>query len=364
MQMIIIRVISILLAVIPLMMAAFFLLVTFPRKLLVVQQDLRKLKVGGEAQIANSVSGPEPDIKELMDKYFSAFTLSLPALLLSILYITGFVLCDSFIDLHYNHAGTLLLFPNEFVLACRPVLYAFVGVYLFNLGNMVRRVYLADLNEQVFWGSLNRVLLTLGLALVVIKAQLPVGGEPALYFSIGFLSNIFLQWIIDSSLKVLNIGKPKQADLPLQMVRGINIWKEYRLEEEGIENVQNLATADVVDLVVRTHYNFRTLIDWIDQSILLSRLTDDQVQKFSAQAVALSAIDMAAASPDANDGDKTIANAIAQALGVNADLMTQTMNNLYEDRFVRDLWDLWQSGTERRVADPPLYRSRSAGQGS
>ena len=139
---------------------------------------------------------------------------------------------------------------------------------------------------------------------------------------------MFLQGILDSSLKLLNIGKPKQNDLPLQMVRGINIWKEYRLEEEGVENVQNLATADVVELAVKTHYNFRTLIDWIDQSILLARLTDDQVKKFSAQAVALSAIDLASASPDANGGDKTMANAIAQALDVNPDLLAQTMNNL------------------------------------
>jgi hypothetical protein len=86
-----------------------------------------------------------------MDKYFSAFTLSLPALLLSVLYVTGFIVCDSYIDLQYNHTGTLVLFPREFVLAMRPMLYAFAGVYLFNLGAMVRRVYLADLNEQVFW---------------------------------------------------------------------------------------------------------------------------------------------------------------------------------------------------------------------
>jgi hypothetical protein len=201
----------------------------------------------------------------------------------------------------------------------------------------------------------------LGLALVVIKANLPGSGEPGIYFSIGFLSNIFLQWIIDSSLKVLNIAKPKQNDLPLQMVRGINIWKEYRLEEEGIENVQNLATADVVDLAVKTHYNFRTLIDWVDQSILLARLTDEQVKKFADQAVALSAIDLASASPDANGGDKTIANAIATALGVDRDLMARTMNNLYEDRFVRDLWSLWQSGTEQ-LAAAPLSPAQGAGQ--
>jgi len=40
-------------------------------------------------------------------------------------------------------------------------------------------------------------------------------------------------------------------------------------QEEGIENVENLASADVVALAVRTHYNLRTLVDWIDKAILL-----------------------------------------------------------------------------------------------
>ena len=83
------------------------------------------------------------------------------------------------------------------------------------------------------------------------------------------------------------------------MVKGINMWKEYRLEEEGIENVQNLATADVTELTVRTHYNFRTLVDWIDQAILLTRLTGEQVKALASQATAVSAIEFAAASPNA-----------------------------------------------------------------
>ena len=81
----------------------------------------------------------------------------------------------------------------------------------------------------------------------------------------------------------MNVTKPSTEDLPLQMVKGINIWKAYRLEEEGIENVQNLATADVTELAVRTHYNFRTLIDWIDQSLLLVRLTSEQSKALSGQ---------------------------------------------------------------------------------
>ncbi|HEY6181995.1 MAG TPA: hypothetical protein VIW67_07105 [Terriglobales bacterium] len=344
MQMIIIRILSVVLACLPLLMATFFLLWTVPRKLLVVKQDLRKLSYGSHEVTPNSVVA-EPDVQELMDKYFGTFTLLLPALLLSFFYVAGFLLCDSFLTYQYNNDHSLSLFPVNFVIAARPVFYAFIGAYLFNLGTMVRRVYLSDLNEQVFWGSLNRILLTLGLAVVFLKIDLPGASESTIYFSIGFISNIFLEWLIEKSLKILNWSKPKQDDLPLQMIRGIDIWKEYRLEEEGIENVQNLATADVVELAVRTHYNFRTLIDWVDQAILLSRLTTDQAKKLSDQAVSLSAIDLAAASP-ASARDETIANAIADTIGVNKVLMSRTMNSLYEDRFVRDLWSLWQSKTE------------------
>jgi len=244
-------------------------------------------------------------------------------------------------------------FPKAFVIAARPALYAFIGVYLFNLGSIVRRIYLADLNEQVFWGAINRLWLSMGLALVVMKSGLLANipsSESSVYFAIGFLANIFLDWVLGNALKLLSLNKPKSEDLPLQMVKGINIWKEYRLEEEGIENVQNLATADVTELTIRTHYNFRTLIDWIDQAILLTRLTSDQVKVFAAQATAISAIELASASPKAT-GDSKVANALATKLSIDPDLMAATMDRLYEDEYVQDLWNLWQSGKEGGI--PP-----------
>jgi len=180
---------------------------------------------------------------------------------------------------------------------------------------------------------------------VIMKSGV-AGAKPWLYFSIGFLANIVLDWVLEKTLKLLDIGQPKQPELPLQMVRGINIWKEYRLEEESIENVQNLATADIVELVVRTHYNARTLIDWIDQAIILSRLTADQVKVLTSQATALSAIELAMAAPENNNGDRTFSDALASKLSIDPVLMAATLDRLYEDQYVRNLWELWQSGTE------------------
>ncbi|HEY6348601.1 MAG TPA: hypothetical protein VI636_04245 [Candidatus Angelobacter sp.] len=223
-----------------------------------------------------------------------------------------------------------------------PLLYAFIGVFLFNLGTMVRRLYLADINAQVFWGAVNRVLLSMGLALVVMKSGNLQNWGPAFYFSIGFLANIVLDWLLENALKLLNVRKQKQDDLPLQMVRGINYWKEYRLQEEAIEDTQNLSTADVLDLAVRTHYNARTLIDWIDQAIVLSRLTSDQVTILTEQAMGISAIELAMAAPTKNKGDKTFANALADKLKVDRVLMAATLDRLAEDHYVHTLWALWQ----------------------
>lgn len=355
-------IVSDILAFLPLLMAAFFLAFTLPRKIVSVKQDLAKLTYadGTKDQLSAAVAGrqggaskiaSENDIDVLAGKYFDKFSLLLPALLLTLFYGAGFATCDAYLNMHYN-SGSPWFFPPSFVDTARPLLYAFIGVYLFNLGNMVRRIYLADLNEQVFWGAINRLWLSMGLALVFLKVGVPKESESYAFFSVGFLANTFLDWILTNSLKFLNLGKPKSEDLPLQMVKGINIWKEYRLEEEGIENVQNLATADVTELTVRTHYNFRTLIDWIDQALLLTRLTSDQVKLLSGQATAISAIELAAASPKAS-GNTEVAEALARKLSVDPVLMVATLNRLYEDEYVQDLWNLWQSGKEGGTLPAP-----------
>ncbi|PYP82301.1 MAG: hypothetical protein DMG65_26620 [Candidatus Angelobacter sp. Gp1-AA117] len=325
-------------------MAMFFLNVTLERKIEAVKQDWRSLhsdnsKAGGNAGQDDQAGSSDP-IDLLVKKSYGGFTLSSPALLLTVFYAGWILLGDAYLNKNFS-SGETWFFPAKLVDRAAPMLYTFIGVYLFNLGSLIRRLYLADLNEQVFWGAINRLWLSLGLGLVVAKTF----SEPWLFFSIGFIANIVLEWVLEKSLKLLNVTKPSTEDLPLLMVKGINIWKTYRLEEEGIENVQNLATADVTELAVRTHYNFRTLIDWIDQSLLLVRLTSEQAKALSGQATSISAIELAAASPKAT-GNNSVANSLSTVLKVDPVLMGATMDRLYEDQCVQDLWNLWQKGKE------------------
>jgi hypothetical protein len=353
MHMSIIWVISVVLALLPLLMAGYFLQVTLERKKVAVKQDLGKLRANAFAQgtLGSSKIASDKDIDDLVDNFYRKSTLSLPALLLTTFYASAFILGDTYLNQKFN-SGVPWFFSKALIDIAAPVLYTFVGVYLFNLGNFIRRLYLGDLNEQVFWGAINRFWLSIGLSLVLQKANFPLASQPGIFFSIGFLANIVLDWVLDGTLKALNFNQPSSQDLPLRMVKGINIWKAYRLEEEGIENVQNLATADVTELTVRTHYNFRTLIDWIDQALLLVRLNADQAKILTSQATAISAIELAAASPRAA-GNDAVANALATALKIDPVLMGATMDRLYEDEYVQTLWNLWQSGEEGGTVPPP-----------
>lgn len=170
--------------------------------------------------------------------------------MLVLLYLPGFVLCLATLGKHPDW-----VFPADLLSSAKPIAFAFSGVYLFNLGSMVRRLYLSDLTEHVFWGSINRLLLSMGVAIVLASTVHFDGTKSAsMFFAIGFLANAFLQAVLKAGLRVGKASQSKTEDLPLQLVRGINIWKEYRLEEEGIEDIQNLATADVIDLAVKTDF--------------------------------------------------------------------------------------------------------------
>jgi hypothetical protein len=221
------------------------------------------------------------------------------------------------------------------------VVYTFLGAYLFNLGVIIRRLSLSDLNAQMLWGSVNRLVLATGLCLALKNVPVLVG-QPQLFFAIGFLSNLFLEALLNSAEKIASIRRTKRSDgMSLQMVRGIDFWKAHRLEEEGIEDVQNLATADVLELAVRTHYNLLTLLDWIDQAILICRFRA-KTCKLEQAGLNISAVDLAWSSPRYR-GDRFVAEGIAKTLGLELEFVIAQMDSLYEDQSVRNLWVLWQT---------------------
>jgi hypothetical protein len=116
------------------------------------------------------------------------------------------------------------------------------------------------------------------VALLTWTVDLGLADEPLSYrYTLAFVIGVFpdvgwkaLQTLIKLPLRGL-VRSLRQA-YPLSDLDGLNVWYEARLLEEGIEDMQNLATCNIVDVMLNTRIPVERLVDWIDQSILYLRL--------------------------------------------------------------------------------------------
>jgi hypothetical protein len=151
------------------------------------------------------------------------------------------------------------------------LIYAFLGSFVFNTGIMVRRIFVWDISGQMFWWAAYRVILSLGLAGVLRFTTDKL--DPHFYFLLATASVA----VFDSLVRGLRAKlfqsetAPKRNEMSMQLVQGIDYWKEQRLLEEGIESVQHLATSDFVLLALYTRTPLYTIVDWVDQAIFIQR---------------------------------------------------------------------------------------------
>jgi hypothetical protein len=162
--------------------------------------------------------------------------------------------------------------------------FAFMGAYVFSLQMLVRRYFQADLRASAYLSAVVRVFTALIVAAVVYRggvADLLRPGnwtesqQVAIAFGIGFLPIAGLQALhklCSAGLRQVTHMPSLTSDYPLGDLDGLNIWYEARLLEEGIEDMQNLATANLVDVMLHTRVPVGRLVDWVDQAHLYLHL--------------------------------------------------------------------------------------------
>lgn len=172
--------------------------------------------------------------------------------------------------------------PDPFVGFVRPFTFGFLGAYLFSLQMLFRRYVQSDLKSVAYTYVGNRILLTWVWAIVLSVIPGSIFGIDAkdenifksvLAFSVGVFPDIAWQVVAQFFQRTLSIVLPSFREKnPLHDIDGITIWIEARLLEEDIENIENLITAGIVDLMLRTNIKPERLVHWIDQGVLRIRL--------------------------------------------------------------------------------------------
>jgi hypothetical protein len=164
-----------------------------------------------------------------------------------------------------------------------PLGFGFLGAYFFAVNLTFRRYVRADLGLKAYNHITVRLLVTYVLVWVtstaLSTASLPAAADAPLdrlmlvtAFGIGVFPEIALTIIQDllgrAGRKILRL----REEHPLTNLEGVTLYDQARLLEEGIENIENLAHHNLIDLILRTRIPTARLVDLVDQAILYLHL--------------------------------------------------------------------------------------------
>ena len=150
----------------------------------------------------------------------------------------------------------------------------FLGSYVFVLQSLVRRYFQNDLKASAYYAITERIIIV-PIVIAALSVALPMSdrAEIAPAFVVGVFPVVGLRAINSLVSRRLTTTIPSlQSAYPLSNLDGMTIWYETRLLEEGIEDMQSLITANVVDLMLNTRIPVSRIVDWLDQAHLYIHL--------------------------------------------------------------------------------------------
>jgi hypothetical protein len=261
--------------------------------------------------------------------------------------------------------------------------FGFLGAYAFAISMLIRRFYQSDLRPSAYASVVLRIITVL-LFVTVLHQLFAVTGpggtatvhtEMVVAFVVGFFPLMALQALQRMAAAALHVAVPQLApDYPLNHLDGLNIWYEARLVEEGVEDMQNLTTMNLVDVILHTRAPVGRLIDWVDQAFLLTHLDKAGRKDFKAarggtgrsalltpqngatDRIALRRIGVRSATdllnafdPQPRAGQRADGHRPALPRGLDAEQIDMLVHVLREERGLNPVWN-WKACGPSRVA--------------
>lgn len=169
------------------------------------------------------------------------------------------------------------------------IAFAFTGSYIWSIQYLFRRLATVDLTPGAYYGVGVRIIFSIFVALMLYyfltggnisntidpssnSSTASVFASPSMLALYAFVAGMFpqraLQYLKDKITFTRTNSKLKADSLPLEMIEGIGLFERTRFLEVGIDNAQNLAQSNFIEMIIRTPFNPREIIDWIGQARL------------------------------------------------------------------------------------------------
>jgi hypothetical protein len=173
-----------------------------------------------------------------------------------------------------NVQDTVLLFEPQ----RSPVVFAFLGAYVFTLNAVLRSYVRSDLRPKSYTHFTIRIIVAVVFAwvlesLLLTSPQATTGEDFVLVlaFVVGMLPDtllVRLQELARSFAKSTDKTISLVERYPLTDLEGIDIYDRARLLDEGVGNIEGLAHHDLPSLMMYTRIPAGRLVHWTDQAIL------------------------------------------------------------------------------------------------
>ncbi len=165
--------------------------------------------------------------------------------------------------------------PRELIHGAR---YGAAGAYTWVIVELGRRSFRRDVTSGIALWSI--VTLALGPSLAGVLSLVWIRNVQAtsewqaavVFFFTGYAPRTVLSAVSSAATQLLRIGPMPNVETrttPLTKIRGINPQLEERLGEEGIYNVETLATVEPIRLLRDTSFDLRGILWWVDEALLI-----------------------------------------------------------------------------------------------